>query len=97
MVVSLVEVIFSNVVFAMVVFVIAHCHKMHNISQHGATTAEALISLSAVVQEGSPKHKRCYLFSRGTMVEWGGYKTSKGGGDTTQLPQPKKIRDNPVL
>ena len=59
MVVSLVEVIFSNVVFAMVVFVIAHCHKMHNISPHEATAVEALISLSAVVQEDSHNHKRC--------------------------------------
>ena len=46
MVVSLVV-----VVFIIVVFVIAHYHNMHNI----ATAVEALISTSAVVQEGSPK------------------------------------------
>ena len=43
------------VVFIVVVFVIAHCRNMHNIAPHGATAAEALISSSAVVQEGSPK------------------------------------------
>ena len=40
----------------MVVFVIAHCRNMHNITPHGVTAAEALISTSAVVQEGSAKH-----------------------------------------
>ena len=44
------------VVFVMVVFVIAHCRNMHNIAPHGVTAAEALISTSAVVQEGSAKH-----------------------------------------
>ena len=51
MVVSLVEVTFIKVVF-----VIAHCRNMHNIAPHGVTAAEALISTSAVVQEGSAKH-----------------------------------------
>ena len=49
-------VVFVMVVFVMVVFVIVHCRNMHNIAPHGATAAEALISSSAVVQEGSPKH-----------------------------------------
>ena len=40
MVVSLVEVTF--IVFVMVVFVIAHCRNMHDISPHGVTAAEAL-------------------------------------------------------
>ena len=44
------------VVFVMVVFVIVHCRNTHDIAPHGVTAAEALISLSAVVQEGSPKH-----------------------------------------
>ena len=39
----------------LVVFVIAHCRNMHDIAPHGATAAEALISSSAVVQEGSPE------------------------------------------
>ena len=43
------------VVFIVVVFVIAHCRNMHNIAPHGATAADALISSSAVVQEGSPE------------------------------------------
>ena len=43
------------VIFFIVVFVIVHCRNMHNIAPHGATAAEALISSSAVVQEGSPK------------------------------------------
>ena len=37
----------------MVVFVIAQRRNMHNITPHGAVAAEALISSSAVVQEGS--------------------------------------------
>ena len=41
--------------FIIVVFVIAHCRNMHNIAPHGATAAEALISSSAVVQEGGPE------------------------------------------
>ena len=44
----------NEVVFIIVVFVIAHCGNKHNIAPHGATAAEALISSSAVVQEGSP-------------------------------------------
>ena len=56
MVVSLIVVVFIIVVFFMVVFVIAHCRNMHNIAPHGVTAAEALISTSAVVQEGSAKH-----------------------------------------
>ena len=56
LVASLIVVIFFIVVFVMVVFVIVHCRNMHNIAPHGATAAEALISSSAVVQEGSPKH-----------------------------------------
>ena len=53
MVVSLVVVIFIIVLFVMVVYVIAHCRNMHNITPHGAITAEALVSSSAAVQEGS--------------------------------------------
>ena len=56
LVASLIVVIFIIVVFVMVVFVIVHCRNMQNIAPHGATAAEALISSSAVVQEGSPKH-----------------------------------------
>ena len=52
------------VIFILVVFVIVHCHNMQNIAPHGATAAEALISSSAVVQEGSPKRCGCYSFSR---------------------------------
>ena len=55
LIVSLVLVIFIIVVFVMGVFVIAHCLIMHNIGPHGATAAEALISSSTVVQEGSPE------------------------------------------
>ena len=51
--VSLVMVIFITVGFVMVVFVITHCRNMHNIAPHGSTDVEALISSSAVVQEGS--------------------------------------------
>ena len=51
MVVSLVV-----VAFIIVLFVISHCRTMHDISPHRATAAEVLISSSAVVQEGSPKH-----------------------------------------
>ena len=40
----------------MVAFVIVQCRNMHYFAPHRATAAEALISLSAVVQEGSPKH-----------------------------------------
>ena len=46
MVVSVV--VFINVVFAC-------CLIMHNIAPHRTTAAEAFISSSAVVQEGSPK------------------------------------------
>ena len=53
LIVSLVLVVFIVVVFVMVVFVIAHCRNMHNIAPHGATAADALISSSAAVQEGS--------------------------------------------
>ena len=49
--VSLVMVVF----FVMVVFVIAHCRNLHNIAPRRATAAEALISPSAVVQEGNPE------------------------------------------
>ena len=55
MVVSLVEVTFIIVVFVMIVFVVAHCRNMRDTAPHGVTAAEALISSSAVVQEGSPK------------------------------------------
>ena len=50
MVVSLVE-----VTFIIVVFVIAHCRNMRDTAPHGVTAAEALISSSAVVQEGYPE------------------------------------------
>ena len=43
------------VVFITVVFVIAHYLNMHNTALHRTTAAEALISVSAVVQEGSPE------------------------------------------
>ena len=55
MVISLVVVVFIIVLFVMVVFVIAHRRNMHGIAPHGVTAAEALISSSAVVQEGCPK------------------------------------------
>ena len=55
MVVSLAVIVFIIVIFVMVVFVIAHCRNMHDIAPHGLTAAEALISSSAVVQEGSPE------------------------------------------
>ena len=65
MILAIIMVVNLVIVFIIiVVFVIAHCLKRHNISQHGTTAAEALISSSAVVQEGSPKHQGCYLFSR---------------------------------
>ena len=43
------------VVFVMVVFVIAHCRNMRDTAPHGVTAAVALISSSAVVQEGYPE------------------------------------------
>jgi len=43
------------VVFIIVVFVIAQCRNMHHIAPHGTTAAKALISSSAVFQEGSPE------------------------------------------
>ena len=43
------------VVFVMVIFVIAHCSNMRDTAPHGVTAAEALISSSAVVQEGYPE------------------------------------------
>ena len=55
MIVTLVFVIFNIVVFDMVAFVVVHCRNMHNIAPHGATVAKALISSSAVAQEGYPK------------------------------------------
>ena len=55
MVVSLVIIILIIVLFVMVIFVIAHCRNMHDIAPHGVTAAEALITSSAVVQEGSPE------------------------------------------
>ena len=55
MVVSLVVVIFIIVLFLMDVFAIAHYCKMHNIAPNWATTVDALISLSAEVQEVSPE------------------------------------------
>ena len=48
MIVSLV-----GVVFIIIVFVIANCPNMHDIALHRTTAAEALISSSAVVQQGS--------------------------------------------
>ena len=41
------------VVFIIVIFVIVHCLNMHNIAPHETESAKALISSSAVVQEGS--------------------------------------------
>ena len=55
-IISLVVVVFIIAVFIMIFFVIVHCRNMHDIAPHGAIAAEALISSSAVVQEGSPKH-----------------------------------------
>ena len=55
MILGLIVVVFIIVLFVMVVFVIVHYCNMHNIAPHGATTAEPLISSSAVVQEGSPE------------------------------------------
>ena len=54
-IVSLVVVVLVIVIFVMVVFVIAHCRNMQNNAPHGATAAEALISSSAVVNEGGPE------------------------------------------
>ena len=54
---SIVVVIFTTVLFVMVVYVIVHCRNMYNITPHGATAAVALISSSAVIQEGSPEDK----------------------------------------
>ena len=39
-----VVVVFIIVISVLVVFVIAHCHNMHNIVLHGGKAAEALIS-----------------------------------------------------
>ena len=41
---------------------------MHDIAPHGVTAAEALISSSAVVQEGSPEDYLCYLLFQ--SKEW---------------------------
>ena len=43
------------VFFIIVIFVIAQCRNMHDIAPDGATAADALISSSAVFQEGSPE------------------------------------------
>ena len=56
MIVCLVLVVFIIVIVVMVVFVIVHCRNMNDIAPHEATAAGALISCSAVVQEGIPKH-----------------------------------------
>ena len=56
LIISLVLVIFNILFFVMVVFVIAHCRNMHRIAPYRATAAEALISSSAIAQEGSPEH-----------------------------------------
>ena len=53
--VSLVAVVFFIVFLIMVVFVMVHCRNRQNIAPHRATAAEALISISAVVQEGNPE------------------------------------------
>ena len=45
----------SLVVVVCVVFGIVQCRNSQNIVPHGATAAEALISSSAVVHEGSPE------------------------------------------
>ena len=68
LVVSIIVVVFIIVVFVMVIFVIAHCRNMHNIAPHGATAAEAFISSSAFVQEGSREASWLYLFFQGK--EW---------------------------
>ena len=51
-VLSLVVVVFIKVLFVTVVFFIVHCRNMHDIVPHGAAAAVALISSSAVFQEG---------------------------------------------
>ena len=61
-------VVFFRVFFVMVVFVIAHCRNTHNSVPHGATAANALIFSSAVVQEGGPEEKLCYLLFQ--SKEW---------------------------
>ena len=43
------------VIFVMIIFVIAHCRNMHDIAPHDVSAAEALITSSAVVQEGGPE------------------------------------------
>ena len=48
-------IVYNIVLFLMNIFAIAHCRNMHNIAPLGATALDALISSSAVVQEGSPK------------------------------------------
>ena len=50
---SVIVVVFIIVLIVMVVFAIPHCRNMHDILLHG--TPEALISSSAVVQEGHPE------------------------------------------
>ena len=59
LVVSLVMVVFIVVVFVMVVFLLAHCRNMHDIAPHGSIhrcrAVQALISSSAVAQEGRPE------------------------------------------
>ena len=59
---GLVAVDFIIVIFVLVVFVIAHCHNMYDIIPQGATAVEALISSSAIFQEGSSEDWWCYLF-----------------------------------
>ena len=49
-------IIFVMVVFVLVVFVIVHFRNTHVIAPYWATAADALISSSAVFQEGGPKH-----------------------------------------
>ena len=65
MVASLVVVVFIIVLFVMVVFVIGHCRNMHNFAPHGTTTAEAHISSSVVVLEGSPEHYLSFRVKNG--------------------------------
>ena len=57
------------VVFIIVVFIIAQCRNMHDITPHGATAAEALIFSSAVVQKGSWELVMLIIISEQIMAE----------------------------
>ena len=54
---------------AMVLFVIPHCRNSHVIALHWVTAAEALISSSAVVQEGVLRLVILFITSEQRMAE----------------------------